>query len=107
MFHYVYLYPWPLFILQIAIASSALCQLLVDKDTIVNAVTTSHDLHLLKIDNREDEMNKRIHQWQTALMEETHDREETARNRTRVMEINHLIDHLRDEIENVELAVDI
>ena|SRR6218665_3198234 len=96
-----------MFILQIAIASSALCQLLVDKDTIVNAVTTSHDLHLLKIDNREDEMNKRIHQWQTALMEETHDREETARNRTRVMEINHLIDHLRDEIENVELAVDI
>uniref|UniRef100_A0A8C5RH74 Dynein regulatory complex subunit 3 n=1 Tax=Laticauda laticaudata TaxID=8630 RepID=A0A8C5RH74_LATLA len=30
--------------------------LFVDKDTIVNAVNASHDIHLLKIDNREDEI---------------------------------------------------
>lgn len=77
-------------------------QLLVDKDTLVNAVTTSHDLHLLKIDNCEDEINRRIHQWQRALVEEIHEREESARSRSRVMEINHLIDHLRDEIESID-----
>jgi len=31
-------------------------QLMVDKDTVINAVTSSHDIHLLKIDNREDDI---------------------------------------------------
>lgn len=44
-------------------------QLFVDKDTIVNAVGASHDIHLLKIDNREDELVTRINSWCTQLVD--------------------------------------
>lgn len=40
-----------------------------DKDTIVNAVGTSHDIHLLKIDNREDELVTRVNSWCTHLVD--------------------------------------
>ena len=36
-------------------------------------------------------------------MEEIHDIEEVQRNRSRITEINNLIDHLRDEIDNLDL----
>lgn len=48
--------------------SSSAHQLFVDKDTIVNAVGTSHDIHLLKIDNREDELVTRVNSWCTHLV---------------------------------------
>ena len=76
-------------------------QLFVDKDTIVNAVTSSHDVHLLKIDNREDELQTRIKQWLSTLIEEIHDTEEVKRNRARVIEITNLINHLRDDIDSL------
>lgn len=44
-----------------------------DKDTIVNAVGTSHDIHLLKIDNREDELVTRINSWCTQLVNKVSD----------------------------------
>jgi len=78
-------------------------QLFVDKDTIINAVSSSHDVHLLKIDNREDELITRINGWMTDFIEETHQKEEISRNRARVTEINNLIDHLRDELDNLDL----
>lgn len=81
-----------------------LLQLFVDKDTIINAVTSSHDIHLLKIDNREDDIVTRINQWMTSMIENIHDKEEIDRNRQRVSEINNLIDHLRDEMDNLDLV---
>ena len=78
-------------------------QLFVDKDTIINAVTSSHDVHLLKIDNREDDIVTRINQWMSSMMQEIHEKEEIQRNRSRVSEINNLIDHLRDELDNLDL----
>merc|ERR1711894_208112 len=72
-------------------------EMFVDKNTIINAVTSSHDVHLLKIDNREDELITRINSWMANMMEEV------KRNRARVTEINNLIDHLREEIENLAL----
>ncbi|KAK2169906.1 hypothetical protein LSH36_6g13046 [Paralvinella palmiformis] len=78
-------------------------ELFVDKDTIINAVSSSHDVHLLKIDNREDELITRINGWMTDFIEETHQKEEISRNRARVTEINNLIDHLRDELDNLDL----
>ena len=74
-------------------------QLLIDKDSVTNAVIASHDIHLVKIDSREDEIMKLIKQWLTVLIDETHNREDINRNRGRVTEINNLIDHLRDEID--------
>lgn len=44
-------------------------QLFVDKDTIVNAVGASHDIHLLKIDNREDELVTGINSWCAHLLD--------------------------------------
>jgi hypothetical protein len=64
----------------------------------VNALQTSHDLHLLKIDSREDDMISKIKNWLSTMIEQIHDEEEYKRNRKRVMEINRLIDYFRDEI---------
>ncbi|XP_005092481.1 dynein regulatory complex subunit 3 isoform X2 [Aplysia californica] len=80
--------------------------LLVDKDTVQNAVTTSHDVHLLKIDNKEDDIVTRINNWLKGMMDTIHQEEEIQRNRTRVTEINHLIDHLREEIDSLDIVQD-
>ena len=78
-------------------------QLFVDKDTIINAVTSSHDVHLLKIDNKEDDMVTRINTSMKTTIEKIHQEQEVRRNRDRVGEINNLVDHLRDEIDNLEV----
>ncbi|MBZ3882230.1 Leucine-rich repeat-containing protein 48 [Sciurus carolinensis] len=75
--------------------------LFVDKDTIVNAVGASHDIHLLKIDNREDELVTRANSWCTHLVDKIH-RDEVMRNRKRVKEINQYIDHMQSELDNLE-----
>lgn len=84
--------------------SEELRMLFVDKDTIMNAVSTSHDAHLLKIDNKEDDIVTRINTWMKNLIETIHEEQEIVRNRSRVTEINHLIDHLREEIDNLEMV---
>ncbi|XP_030067016.1 dynein regulatory complex subunit 3 [Microcaecilia unicolor] len=76
--------------------------LFVDKDTIVNAVGASHDLHLLKIDNREDEMFTKINSWASNLIQKVQ-RNEAARNRKRVTEIVAYIEHLIDDLDDLEL----
>ncbi|XP_061456387.1 dynein regulatory complex subunit 3 [Rhineura floridana] len=76
--------------------------LFVDKDTIVNAVNASHDIHLLKIDNREDEIITKANGWASTLIEKVH-KNEIQRNRSRVMEINQYIDHLRSELDNFDI----
>ena len=76
---------------------------MVDKDTVINAVTSSHDIHLLKIDNREDDIITRINAWMKTLIDQVHDEEEVQRNRARVAEITNFIDHLRDEVDNLDL----
>ncbi|XP_059524386.1 dynein regulatory complex subunit 3 [Myotis daubentonii] len=75
--------------------------LFVDKDTIVNAVGTSHDMHLLKIDNREDELVTRVNSWCTHLVGKIH-KDEILRNRKRVKEINQYIDHMQNELDNLD-----
>ena len=74
-----------------------------DKDTIINAVTSSHDVHLLKIDNKEDDMVTRINAWMKNMIEKIHEEQEVMRNRVRVSEIKNLVDHLRDEVENLDV----
>uniref|UniRef100_A0A674D5Q6 Dynein regulatory complex subunit 3 n=1 Tax=Salmo trutta TaxID=8032 RepID=A0A674D5Q6_SALTR len=66
--------------------------LFVDKDTVINAVSASHDTHLLKIDNREDELMMRCNSWMSALMKSVQD-EEVKRNRKRISEIHNYIDY--------------
>nr|XP_045363280.1 dynein regulatory complex subunit 3 isoform X1 [Camelus bactrianus] len=75
--------------------------LFVDKDTIVNAVGASHDMHLLKIDNREDELVTRVNSWCTHLVDKIH-KDEMTRNRRRVKEINQYGDHVQGELDSLE-----
>ncbi|XP_068835136.1 dynein regulatory complex subunit 3 [Capricornis sumatraensis] len=75
--------------------------LFVDKDTIVNAVGASHDIHLLKIDNREDELVTRVNSWCTHLLDKIH-KDEIMRNRKRVKEINQYVDHVQSELDSLE-----
>ncbi|XP_006901244.1 PREDICTED: leucine-rich repeat-containing protein 48-like [Elephantulus edwardii] len=77
--------------------------LFVDKDTIVSAVGASHDVHLLKIDNREDELITRINSWCTHLVDKIHT-DEIIRNRKRVKEINQYIDHMQNELDSLEFG---
>lgn len=37
------------------------------------------------------------------LLDRIHQDEEVSRNRNRITEINNFVDHLRDEIDNLEL----
>ncbi|KAH9503987.1 Dynein regulatory complex subunit 3 [Bulinus truncatus] len=85
--------------------SEDLRMLLVDKDTVINAVTSSHDVHLLKIDNKEDDIVTRINNWLKNMITAIHNEEEIKRNRSRVTEINHLVDHLRDEVYAFDVSL--
>uniref|UniRef100_A0A670XVZ3 Dynein regulatory complex subunit 3 n=1 Tax=Pseudonaja textilis TaxID=8673 RepID=A0A670XVZ3_PSETE len=76
--------------------------LFVDKDTIVNAVNASHDIHLLKIDNREDEIITKANNRVYNLIEKVH-KDEIHRNRNRVLELHHYIDHIRSELDNLDI----
>ncbi|XP_037664412.1 dynein regulatory complex subunit 3 isoform X2 [Choloepus didactylus] len=78
-------------------------ELFVDKDTIVNAVGASHDIHLLKIDNREDELVTRVNSWCAHLVDKIH-KDEILRNRRRVKEINRYVDYVRNALDNLELG---
>ncbi|XP_027730905.1 dynein regulatory complex subunit 3 isoform X3 [Vombatus ursinus] len=74
-----------------------------DKDTVVNAVGASHDIHLLKIDNREDELITKVTSWCTAIVDKVHN-DEHNRNRKRVKEINQYVDHLQTELDNFDFG---
>ncbi|XP_065900080.1 dynein regulatory complex subunit 3-like [Dysidea avara] len=75
--------------------------LFVDKDTLMNAINTSHDLHLLKIDEKEDKMLSQMRTHLKQLVDQMA-QDELQRNRSRIMEINHYIDHQREELENLD-----
>uniref|UniRef100_A0A8C7JA46 Dynein regulatory complex subunit 3 n=1 Tax=Oncorhynchus kisutch TaxID=8019 RepID=A0A8C7JA46_ONCKI len=75
--------------------------LFVDKDTVINAVSASHDTHLMKIDNREDELMTSCNSWMSALMKSVQD-EEVKRNRKRISEIHNYIDYVRDQLDEMQ-----
>ncbi|XP_067285156.1 dynein regulatory complex subunit 3 [Pseudorasbora parva] len=77
--------------------------LLVDKDTVSNAVSASHDTHLQKIDNREDELLTRINSWMGGLLKSIHN-DEVKRNRNRISEIQNYISFVKDELEDMALS---
>ncbi|TSO37074.1 Dynein regulatory complex subunit 3 [Bagarius yarrelli] len=70
--------------------------LFADKDTLINAVSESHDKHLLKIDNREDELLTRLNGWKSALMKSIQD-DEIKRNRKRISDIHKYLDYAWDQ----------
>ncbi|XP_075928680.1 dynein regulatory complex subunit 3 isoform X2 [Petromyzon marinus] len=73
-----------------------------DKDSLVNAASASHDIHLLKIDNKEDDIISRANTWMATFVQRVQD-EEVKRNRARVTEINHYVDYLHEELQNQDI----
>uniref|UniRef100_A0A8C5QRQ3 Dynein regulatory complex subunit 3 n=1 Tax=Leptobrachium leishanense TaxID=445787 RepID=A0A8C5QRQ3_9ANUR len=82
--------------------SDDLRELFSDKDTVLSSLITSHEMHLLKIDNREDDIITKINSWSSYLIKKVHSNS-LQRNRKRVSEISRYIDHLHDELDNLEL----
>uniref|UniRef100_A0A8C0BGD6 Dynein regulatory complex subunit 3 n=1 Tax=Buteo japonicus TaxID=224669 RepID=A0A8C0BGD6_9AVES len=75
--------------------------LLVDKNTIVNAVNASHGIRLLKIAKREsDILTCRFTAWFQSVQAFQN---EIDRNRDRVREIVQYIDSLQEELDNIEI----
>ena len=75
--------------------------LLVDKETVMNAVSSSHDAHTFRIDSKEDAIVTRAQSSMQSLLGKIQN-EEIVRNRGRVMEINNLLDHYKEELETFE-----
>jgi len=80
----------------------AVVQLVAEKEFLIAMLTTSHDLHLLRIDTREDALVRRSSDWVGALIDDMHERVEMRRNRERITEICHFVDHLRDQVDEIE-----
>ncbi|KAK4813382.1 hypothetical protein QYF61_004719, partial [Mycteria americana] len=76
--------------------------LLVDKNTIVNTVNTSHGIRLLKIDKRESDILSNTYRWQASVTEKAF-QNEIDRNRDRVKEIFQYIDNLQEELDSIEI----
>ena len=71
-------------------------QLLADKDTLVSALNTSHDGHLLTIDSREDSIIHRAKADLSRLLERLGEAE-LARNRRKVTEVKQFLSWHRRE----------
>ncbi|XP_014663214.1 PREDICTED: leucine-rich repeat-containing protein 48-like isoform X2 [Priapulus caudatus] len=77
--------------------------LFVDKDSMNNAISSSHENHIHEIDTKEDCMITGVNDWVAAFIGRVHEEEEVKRNRHRIMEINHFIDYQTEELDNLEL----
>ncbi|CAH8660762.1 unnamed protein product [Schistosoma bovis] len=83
--------------------SDALLAIFIDKESVTNALTASNDAHLLKIDEFADEINEKAKKWIKETITSIYSGEKYDRNRARVMEINHFIDALRNDVENLDI----
>jgi len=77
-------------------------QLVAEKEFLISMLTASHDLHVLRIDTREDRLVRSSSEWVTSLIDDIHERVEMRRNRERVVEIHHFIEHLREDADEIE-----
>ena len=69
----------------------------------MSALNSSHDTHMLAIDNKEDTIVTRIAKDSSALLQKVMD-DEHKRNRQKVVEIDRYVEHQRDEVESLELV---
>ncbi|XP_010164028.1 dynein regulatory complex subunit 3 [Antrostomus carolinensis] len=76
--------------------------LLVDKNTIVNAVNMSHSIRLRKIDKQESNILSNTYRWEASVTEKAF-QNEIDRNRDRVKEIIQYINNLQEELDNIKI----
>ena len=69
-----------------------------------------HECHSTRchvLDNFEDSTNEAAVKWVKREVEKVRVREEIVRNRERVLEINHFVDHMRKLVEEEELKQEV
>uniref|UniRef100_A0A8C3APE5 Dynein regulatory complex subunit 3 n=1 Tax=Cyclopterus lumpus TaxID=8103 RepID=A0A8C3APE5_CYCLU len=76
--------------------------MLVDKDTVMDALATSHDNHLQMINDRETQLMTRADAWKVALVKGIEEKE-LKRNRMRISDIHRYADHLLEQLEELHL----
>ncbi|ENN76938.1 hypothetical protein D910_07071, partial [Dendroctonus ponderosae] len=81
----------------------SLKDILIDRDTLNNAMAATHDVHMQNIDAREDQLVHKAKGWLENLSEKL-TKDEIRRNRYKLLEINHFLDIQREELE--ELTAD-
>ncbi|KAI3359888.1 hypothetical protein L3Q82_014238 [Scortum barcoo] len=75
--------------------------LFTDRDAVMDALTTSHDNHLLKINDRETQLVSRLNSWKVALFKGIQDKE-LKQNRMRISDIHRYVDHLREQLDELQ-----
>ncbi|KAA8585035.1 hypothetical protein FQN60_003729 [Etheostoma spectabile] len=75
--------------------------LFTDKDKVMDALTTGHDNHLMKINGRETQLVTRVNAWKVALINGIQDKE-LKRNRMRISDILRYVGHLREQLEELQ-----
>ncbi|XP_026213735.1 dynein regulatory complex subunit 3 [Anabas testudineus] len=75
--------------------------LFTDKDTVMDALATGHDNHLMKINDRENLLVTRINAWKAALIKGIQDKE-LKWNRIRISDIHRYMDHLKEQLEELQ-----
>lgn len=82
----------------------SLREMMSDKDALTNALGASHDIHTLLIDTREDTLINNARDWLEKLVTNL-EKDETNRNRDKVMEISHFMDVQREEFDKLANAI--
>ncbi|XP_063759825.1 dynein regulatory complex subunit 3 isoform X2 [Eleginops maclovinus] len=71
------------------------------KETVMDALATGHDNHLMKINDQETEMVSRANAWKVALIKGIQDKD-LKQNRTRIKDIHRYMDHLCVQLEEFQ-----
>ncbi|ESO11996.1 hypothetical protein HELRODRAFT_158382 [Helobdella robusta] len=87
------------------LSNEKLRTILLRKESLHETFKNSLEVSLQVIDNFEDHANEKIKIFLEYHMQKLHHKEEIERNRQRVIEINHFVDFLRDEIDNYSLNI--
>ncbi|KAM8845505.1 dynein regulatory complex subunit 3 [Spinachia spinachia] len=72
-----------------------------DKDAVLDAMATSHENHLLKINKRETQLITRADAWRAALTTGIQEKE-LRRSRTRISDIHRYADYLWQQLEDLQ-----
>uniref|UniRef100_A0A8C6T0D3 Dynein regulatory complex subunit 3 n=1 Tax=Neogobius melanostomus TaxID=47308 RepID=A0A8C6T0D3_9GOBI len=68
-----------------------------DKETVMEALATAHENHLLTIRDRESQLNTRANAWKSRLLKE----EEVHRNRVALTDFTTYVDHYEEELRRL------
>ncbi|KAK5885072.1 hypothetical protein CesoFtcFv8_018822 [Champsocephalus esox] len=75
--------------------------LFTDKETVMDALTTGHDNHLMKINDRETQLVSRANSWKVALIKGIQDKD-LKENRMRIKDLHRYMDHLLVQLEEFQ-----